>query len=87
MHKLYETMPASEIKQNTNAAFEKAVNGPVVVLSRTQPKAVIVSPEMWNATAERLAYLESMVAADAAAMRVWSGEYDTLEDVERMMAE
>ena len=87
MHKLYETMPASKVKQNTNAAFEKALKGPVVVLSRTEPKAVIVSPEMWNATADRLAYLESIVAADAAAARVWAGEYDTVEDVERMMAE
>ncbi|MEM7537914.1 MAG: type II toxin-antitoxin system Phd/YefM family antitoxin [Chloroflexota bacterium] len=85
MYKLYETMPASEIKQNTNAAFEKAAKGPIVVLSRTQPKAVIVSPEMWNATAERLAYLESMLLADAAAKRVWSGDYHTIDEIEKMM--
>lgn len=62
-------------------------NGPVMILSRTQPKAVMVSPEMWNETAERLAYLESMLLADAAAARVWSGDYDTVEDVERAMTE
>lgn len=58
MHTLYQTYGSGDLKANPNKAFEMTKDGPVVILSRTQPKAVMVSPEEWNLKAKRLAELE-----------------------------
>ncbi|MBE2237399.1 MAG: type II toxin-antitoxin system Phd/YefM family antitoxin [Caldilineaceae bacterium] len=63
MHKLYQTIAAGDLKANTNAAFAMAEEGPVVVLSKATPKAVLVSPDEWNRIAQRLSVLEALVEA------------------------
>lgn len=63
MHELYQTMAAGELKSNTNAAFEMAQKGPVVILSRATPKAVLISPDEWNRIAKRLQLLEAQQEA------------------------
>jgi prevent-host-death family protein len=63
MHELYQTIAAGDLKANTNNAFAMAARGPVVVLSRATPKAVLVAPEEWNRIAERLKMLEALVEA------------------------
>ena len=85
MQKLPKTAPITMFKRNQDEVLMMMDTEPVVLMNRSTPRAVLISPEMWNAMAERLAYLESMVAADAASRRVWSGEYDTAADVERVM--
>ncbi|MEM7536406.1 MAG: hypothetical protein AAF639_29755 [Chloroflexota bacterium] len=59
---------------------------PVVIMNRATPRAIMVSPEQWNSTARRLAYLESIIADDLASARIAAGEYDTVDDVDEMMA-
>lgn len=54
MHELYQTIAAGDLKAHSAAAFEMTKNGPVVVMSRATPKAVMVSPEEWNRIAEEL---------------------------------
>ena len=63
MNKLYQTIGSGDLKTNVNNAFKLAEQGPVVVLSRTQPKAVMVSPHEWNRIAERLELLEQLQEA------------------------
>lgn len=87
MQPLMQTASSVDVKNNPNGIFTMAQNGPVRILSRSTTKAVVVSPSTWDATAKRLAYLESLVRAGEASARVRAGEYDTLEDVERMLAE
>lgn len=58
MHELYQTIAAGELKSNTNGAFEMAEKGPVIVLSRATPKAVLISPGEWNRIARRLRIFE-----------------------------
>lgn len=58
MHEIHQTIAAGELRSNTNRAFEMTQNGPVVILSRATPKAVLVSPEEWNRIARRLQMLE-----------------------------
>jgi PHD/YefM family antitoxin component YafN of YafNO toxin-antitoxin module len=60
MHELYQTIAAGELKANTNAAFLMAENGPVIILSRATPKAVLVAPDEWNRIVERLKMLEAL---------------------------
>lgn len=86
MHQLYETIPSSDFKQNPAAAFKRAEDAPVVVMSRATPAAVMVSPEQWNATAKRLAYLERILAGDKANADMDAGNFDTVEQVEEFLS-
>lgn len=61
MHELYQTIAAGDLKANTNQAFALAENGPVIVLSKATPKAVLISPDEWNRIAKRLRMLEALV--------------------------
>ena len=63
MHELYQTIAAGDLKANTNEAFALAEKGPVIVLSRATPKAVLVAPDEWNRIARRLNMLETLVEA------------------------
>jgi len=86
MQKQYETISSRELRSNPAAAMQKADAEPVVILSGSTPRAVMVSFEQWNTTAARLAYLERVVMGLEADARIEAGEYDTLEDVERALA-
>ena len=61
MHELYQTFGSGDLKANANRAFEMAKSGPVMILSRTQPKVVMVHPDQWNATARELQRMESLI--------------------------
>lgn len=86
IHKLYNTFGSGELRSNAAKAFKLAQDAPVMVLNRTVPQVVMVSPELWNQTAERLAYLERVIQGLQADTRIAAGEYDTLEDVERELS-
>jgi|GEM_PF-2976151 len=61
MQKQYETISSRELRSNPAAAMQKADAEPVVILSGSTPRAVMVSFEQWNTTAARLAYLERVI--------------------------
>jgi prevent-host-death family protein len=63
MNELYQTIAAGDLKANANEAFAMAEKGPVVVLSRATPKAVLVAPDEWNRIAKRLKMLEALQEA------------------------
>ena len=87
MHEIYQTYPSGDLRTNPSAAFALADKAPLVIMSRATPRAVMVSPELWNATAKRLAYLESLLADDLASARIQAGEYDTVEDIDAFMSQ
>lgn len=60
MHELYQTYGAGDLKTHTAKAFKLAEKGPVLILSRQQPKGVLVNPDQWNAMAARLKMLEAI---------------------------
>lgn len=64
MQELPQTASASDFKVNPNAIFEKAADGPVMILSRAQQKAVVVSPQYWNAIAKELRRLRHLELCD-----------------------
>ena len=63
MHQLYQTFGAGDLKSNANTAFQMAESGPVVVLRKTQPAAVMINPDKWNDIAQELNDLRALVAA------------------------
>jgi len=61
MKELYQTVAAGDLKSRTATVFEMAENGPVVVMSRATPKAVMVTPDEWNATARLIQDLQGQL--------------------------
>ena len=53
---LPQTAPISDMRNRQNELLRMAEDGPVVLLSRSKPAAVLLSPVQWDAIAEALAY-------------------------------
>ena len=64
MQELPQTASASDFKVNPNAIFEKATNGPVLIMSRAAQKAVVLSPDYWNELAKELKRLHHLELCD-----------------------
>ncbi|MCB0132035.1 MAG: type II toxin-antitoxin system Phd/YefM family antitoxin [Caldilineaceae bacterium] len=60
MQTLQQTAPISDMRKDQDAVLSKMAKGPVVLMARSRPKAVIVDPEEWNAIAQRLKMLETI---------------------------
>ena len=61
MNELYQTVAAGDLKSHTAAVFDMAEKGPVVVMSRSTPKAVMVAANEWNATARLIKDLQEQL--------------------------
>ncbi|RIK42888.1 MAG: hypothetical protein DCC55_07420 [Chloroflexi bacterium] len=48
----------SVLKSNQEAVLAKVKRGPVLLMQRSNPAVVLVSPEQWDAVAQRLRELE-----------------------------
>lgn len=51
MDRVMPTAPISDMHLNQKDLLERLNDGPVVVMSRSQPAAILVSVEEWNRTA------------------------------------
>ena len=63
MHELYQTVATGDLKSNTNGVFQMAEKGPVIILSKATPKAVLITPDEWNRIAKRLKMLDALLEA------------------------
>lgn len=64
MHELYQTIAAGDLKAHTAAVFKMAESGPVVIMSRATPKAVMVAPNEWNSTARLIQDLREQLGRE-----------------------
>lgn len=55
VNRLPQTAPISDMRNRQSDLLTMAEHGPVVLLSRSKPAAVLLSPELWDAIAETLA--------------------------------
>lgn len=69
MNRIMETRPVSEMNRNPNAILELLAAGPVVLMQRSVPAGVLVSPKEWNNLFDRLQELED-------AVEIWKGKYE-----------
>ena len=60
MQTLQQTAPISDMRKDQDAVLSMMANGPVILMARSRPKAVIVDPDEWNAIAQRLKMLETL---------------------------
>ena len=63
MQAVHQTIAAGDLKAKPAEAFAMLAEGPVVVLGKAEPKAVLVSVDEWNRIAKRLKLLEALVEA------------------------
>lgn len=64
MHAMPQTVPISEIRKDQEGVISRLVRGPILLLSRSQPAAVLVSVREWNeiaAIVERNEDLEDLI--------------------------
>jgi len=60
MNAIY-TESISDFRNNYDAALKKLAQGPVLLLQRSKPAAVLVEPESWNQIAEEMQALREQV--------------------------
>lgn len=78
MYPVPQMAPISDLKHRHLEVFKRLKNGPVILANRSQPAAVLVSPERWNAIVEYIDDLECGIAALQTELAIAKGE-DTLE--------
>ena len=71
-----------DLKTNTNDLFVRVADGPVLLMSRATPKAVIVAPETWNETARRMSELEFEIEALRARLDDDEKNWHSLDDMQ-----
>lgn len=90
METLQQTAPISDLRKNQEAVLSLMENGPVILMARSRPKAVMVDPEEWNQIAKRLQFLEqerrsSIALKKLEALRASAQPTHTEEELEDML--
>ncbi len=80
MNCLPEIAPISDMRVRQTEIIAKARQGPVVLVERgSKPALVVLSPELWNALAERIEFLEDAVAVYKKKWEVATGQDELAE--------
>ncbi len=58
---MLRTTNISTLRTDLSTYLSDLENGPILVLSHSQPKAVLVDPELFNALVEKVEMLEDLV--------------------------
>ena len=82
MNPIPQTASMYDLKNKTNDVFAKTAEGPVLLLNRATPKAVIVSPEAWDETARRMSELEFEIEALRARLDDNEENWYSVEDMQ-----
>ena len=81
--------PVSNLIRDYLAIFAKLKAGPVFLVQRSKPAAVLVSVEQWRETARRLAQLEGLLESKRVIEAIDRGEMGTIshDDLVKLLAE
>jgi prevent-host-death family protein len=58
-----QTVPISELRRQQDKILKMTESAPVVLMSRSEPAGVLVSPQEWNYIINRLSHLEALQEA------------------------
>ncbi len=62
MNALPQTAKISDFKNHPSATLKRIEASPVIIMQRSEPKAVLVSVQQWDATAAQIGTLQERVA-------------------------
>lgn len=80
MDVLPEIAPISDMRIRQMEIVKKAQQGPVVLIERgSKPALVVLAPDLWNALAERLEFLEDAVAVYKKRWELATGQDEMIE--------
>ena len=84
-----QTASMNEIKNRTAAVTARIAKGPVVLMNRATPQAVLVSPQQWNAILDRMEEMQDAILTLRTELEIAAGqnEVETIEDVDAFAAE
>ena len=71
------TATVRDIRNSPNEIFKASENGPVMIMSKATPRAVVISPAHWNSIARQLQRAEAVSEIYAARARRIDGKEPT----------
>jgi len=83
MYPVPQIAPVSDLKHRHLEVFKRLKQGPVILANRSQPAAVLVSTERWNAIVEYIDELEAGIEALQTELALAKGA----DELERLTAE
>lgn len=84
MNSVFDTVSTGDLKVNPAAIVRKVEeSGPVTLMNRTTPVAIIVSVEEWNQIAKRMKSMEEQLLKVAQRK---AGEWDFLDSLDEIAA-
>ena len=89
LNRIPQTASMQDIKNLTAAVTKKFINGPVLLMNRATPQAVIVSTEQWNAIVNRFEEMQDALITLQAELAIATGQsqVETIDDPVAFMNE
>ena len=78
MNRLPQFASVSELRNNHLAVFAQLSEGPVVLLNRTVPQGILLSPKQWDALLTRLEDQEAVIDVLTTELQAERGEIETV---------
>lgn len=85
MQKQYETMSSRDLRQNPAVAMSKADVEPIIILSGSKQRSILVSFEQWNQTAIELNKLMLRIEELEDSVEIWRGLYEVEVEKEKIV--
>ena len=82
LNRMPQTASMQDIKNRTGEVTDHLVNGPVLLMNRATPQAVIISPAQWNAIVDRMEEMQDAIITLQAELAIATGEsqVETIDD-------
>jgi PHD/YefM family antitoxin component YafN of YafNO toxin-antitoxin module len=89
LSRIPQTASMQDIKNRTAAVTKKFVKGPVMLMNRATPQAIIISPAQWNAIVDRLEEMQEAIVTLQAELAIATGQsqVETVDDPVAFMNE
>lgn len=89
LDRIPQTASMQDIKNRTSAVTKKFAKGPVMLMNRATPQAILISPAQWNAILDRLEGMQDAIVTLQAELAIATGQsqVETVHDPAAFMNE
>lgn len=84
-----QTASMQDIKNRTSEVTDHLANGPVLLMNRATPQAVVVSVKQWDTIVERMEEMQDAIITLQAELAIATGEsqVETIDDPDAFLQE